>query len=160
MSRFADVELAPPIEVFALTRQFNEDTHPKKVNLGVGAYRTDEGKPWVLPVVRKAEKLIAEDNTINHEYLPVLGMDAASSASTRMVLGPDSVALKEGRAAGIQCLSGTGALRVGAEFLARILKYSVFYFSSPTWGTFRTYGRYGSINRRLFLATYKVILVM
>lgn len=48
-------------------------------------------------MVRKAEKLLAEDESLNKEYLPVLGLDEFSSASTRMVLGDDSKALSEGR---------------------------------------------------------------
>ena len=41
--------------------------------MGVGAYRTDEGVPWVLPVVSKIEKELANDSTLNHEYLPING---------------------------------------------------------------------------------------
>lgn len=63
-----------------------------------------------------------------------MGYEPMASAATRMLLGADSPALKEGRATGIQCLSGTGALRVGAEFLARITKHTVVYSSNPTWG--------------------------
>merc|ERR1711970_288579 len=104
---------------------------------GVGAYRTEEGKPWILPVVKKAEKILAEkieQELINHEYLPVLGMDSFSKAATSMLLGEDSPALAEGRAFGIQSLSGTGALRNGAEFLKRILGATTVYYSDPTWG--------------------------
>lgn len=61
------------------------------------AYRTDEGKPWVLPVVRKAEKALANDESLNKEYLPVLGLEEFSNASTRMLLGEDSKAIAEGR---------------------------------------------------------------
>lgn len=64
--------------------------------LTVLAYRTDEGKPWVLPVVRKTEKQLADDEALNHEYLPVLGLQACSSAATRMLLGAESRALLEG----------------------------------------------------------------
>jgi len=137
MSRFSSVEAAPPIEVFQLSRDFQADTDPRKVSLGVGAYRTDDGKPWVLPVVKKAELKLAdqvEKEEINHEYLPVLGLESFSSAATGMLMGADHPAIAEGRAFGVQCLSGTGALRVGAEFLARILGYRTFYFSDPTWG--------------------------
>ena len=73
---FSNVEPAPPIEVFKLSRDFQADTHPQKVSLGVGAYRTEESKPWILPVVKKAEHKLADDieaETINHEYLPILG---------------------------------------------------------------------------------------
>ncbi|KYB27212.1 aspartate aminotransferase, cytoplasmic isoform X1 [Tribolium castaneum] len=133
MSRFAKVEQGPPIEVFALNQQFAADTSPNKVSLGVGAYRTNEGQPWVLPVVREAEKILAADEKLNKEYLPVLGLDTFSSAATQMLLGADSPALKENRAFGVQCLSGTGCLRVGAEFLARTVGYKTFYVSIPTW---------------------------
>jgi len=133
-SQFCTVETAPPIEVFALSKAYMEDPFPQKVNLGVGAYRTDEGKPWVLPVVRKMEERLAADETLNKEYLPVLGYEPFATAATRMILGSDSTSFKEGRAFGIQTLSGTGALRVGAEFLARIMKSSVVYSSNPTWG--------------------------
>merc|ERR1719315_735222 len=101
MSLFQGVESAPAIEVFKLTRDFQADTHPQKVSLGVGAYRTDDGKPWILPVVKKAETHLAKDieaETINHEYLPILGFDSFSANATKMLLGGDSKAIQEGRA--------------------------------------------------------------
>lgn len=61
------------------------------------AYRTEESKPWVLPVVRKIEELMAKDLSLNKEYLPVLGLPAFSTAATTMLLGKDSKALLEGR---------------------------------------------------------------
>jgi len=133
MSRFAEVQLGPPIEVFALNKAYTEDTFQQKVSLGVGAYRTEKGQPWVLPVVREAEKVLAADETLNKEYLPVLGLEAFSNAAISMLLGCDSSALIENRAFGVQSLSGTGSLRVGAEFLSRILGSKIFYFSKPTW---------------------------
>ncbi|KAL2739600.1 hypothetical protein V1477_010989 [Vespula maculifrons] len=132
-TRFSGIKLGPPIEVFALTKAFNEDTYKKKVNLAIGAYRTTEGKPWVLPVVKKVEKQLAADELQNHEYLPILGLDSFCQAATKMLLGPNSSAIAQGRAFGIQTLSGTGALRVAAECLSRILNYDTFYYSKPTW---------------------------
>ncbi|XP_015604255.1 probable aspartate aminotransferase, cytoplasmic isoform X1 [Cephus cinctus] len=132
-TRFSNIKLGPPIEVFALQKAFLDDTFENKVNLTVGAYRTNEGKPWVLPVVRKVEKALAVDESQNHEYLPVLGLDAFSQAATSMLLGPSSSSVLQGQAFGIQTLSGTGALRVAAEFLSRILHYDTFYYSKPTW---------------------------
>eukprot|EP00088_Acartia_fossae_P007121 TRINITY_DN1330_c0_g1_i15.p1 TRINITY_DN1330_c0_g1~~TRINITY_DN1330_c0_g1_i15.p1 ORF type:complete len:1382 (-),score=561.93 TRINITY_DN1330_c0_g1_i15:398-4543(-) len=136
-SIFSGVSMAPPIEVFQLSRDFQADSHPKKVSLGVGAYRTDEGKPWILPVVKKAEQLLAQQVTeekINHEYLPVLGLESFATAATKMLLGESSPAVKEARCFGVQALSGTGALRNGAEFLQRILGATTCYYSTPTWG--------------------------
>ncbi|XP_053601257.1 aspartate aminotransferase, cytoplasmic isoform X2 [Plodia interpunctella] len=132
-SRFQVVEQGPPIEVFQLMKLYSEDTFQNKVNLSVGAYRDEFGKPWVLPVVRKMEKQMAEDNTLLHEYLPVLGMENFSNASVAMLIGADHPAIAAGRAFGVQTLSGTGSLRVGAEFLNKHLKYNTFYYSTPTW---------------------------
>ena len=148
---FQGVEAAPPIEVFKLGSDFTADTNPNKVkfenelkllqtcqvSLGVGAYRTDDGKPWILPCVKKAETKLAaqiQEETINHEYLPVLGLESFATAATTMLLGDSSPCLQEGRAFGVQSLSGTGALRSGAEFLARISGLRCAYYSDPTWG--------------------------
>jgi aspartate aminotransferase len=140
--------------VFQLGRDFAADTNPKKVSLGVGAYRTSEGKPWILPVVKKAEKILAEKverEEINHEYLPVLGLDAFTKAATTMLLGENSSALKEGRTMGIQTLSGTGSLRIGADFLHRILGKNTVYYSNPTWGNHGLiFGRAGYTDLRQY----------
>lgn len=136
-TRFADVQQAPPIEVFAVSKAFADSTHDKKVNLSVGAYRTDEGKPWVLPVVRKVEKILAADDSLTHEYFPILGLDAFSTAASKILLGASSPAIAEGRVTSVQTLSGTGGLRVAADFLHGVLKYDTVYYSSPTWGNHR-----------------------
>merc|ERR1712117_601773 len=136
-SMFSDISAAPPVEVFKLSADYQADTFPTKVSLGVGAYRDDAGKPWILPVVKKAEMQLAKDieeEKINHEYLPVLGHGGYAEAAVKLILGSESSAVKNGLSFGIQCLSGTGALRVGAEFLQQQLKCSVVLVSDPTWG--------------------------
>ncbi|CAG5026938.1 unnamed protein product [Parnassius apollo] len=132
-SRFEVVEQGPPIEVFQLNKLFIDDSFKNKVNLTVGAYRDENGKPWVLPVVRKTEEQMAADKSLLHEYLPVLGLEQFSAASVSMLLGEDNPVIAAGRAFGVQTLSGTGGLRVGSEFLNKHLKYTTFYYSNPTW---------------------------
>ncbi len=61
------------------------------------AYRTDECQPWVLPVVRKVEKMIVDDHSLNHEYLPILGLPEFRSSSSKIALGADSPAIKDNR---------------------------------------------------------------
>lgn len=95
----------------------------------------------MLPVVRKAEAAIASDQTLNHEYLGQMGLEIFSQLATKMLLGDESVALKENRAFGIQSLSGTGALRLGADFLNSCADFKTVYISQPSW---REY--YASIN--------------
>uniref|UniRef100_A0A4W5K0W2 Aspartate aminotransferase n=1 Tax=Hucho hucho TaxID=62062 RepID=A0A4W5K0W2_9TELE len=139
MSLFGEVPQATPVAVFKLSNDFKEDPNPMKVNLGVGAYRTDEGQPWVLPVVKKVEKIIVADNSLNHEYLPILGLPEFRSSASKIALGEDSPAIQENRVGAVQCLGGTGALKMGAEFLRRWyngndnMKTPV-YVSAPTWG--------------------------
>uniref|UniRef100_H2NB91 Aspartate aminotransferase n=1 Tax=Pongo abelii TaxID=9601 RepID=H2NB91_PONAB len=101
-SVFAEVPQAQPVLVFKLTADFREDPDPRKVNLGVGAYRTDDCHPWVLPVVKKVEQKIANDNSLNHEYLPILGLAEFRSCASRLALGDDSPALKEKRVTRVQ----------------------------------------------------------
>uniref|UniRef100_A0ACB8FA75 Golgi Transport n=1 Tax=Sphaerodactylus townsendi TaxID=933632 RepID=A0ACB8FA75_9SAUR len=137
-SVFGAVPQATPVAVFQLTADFRVDTDPRKVNLGVGAYRTNEGQPWVLPVVRKVEQMIAKDTSLNHEYLPILGLPEFRANSSRIALGEDSPAIKENRVGGVQSLGGTGALRIGAEFLRRWYNgtnntATPVYISSPSW---------------------------
>nr|QFR39792.1 cytoplasmic aspartate aminotransferase [Azumapecten farreri] len=133
-SMFSDIKIAPPIEVFSLTAKFNEDNRPIKVNLGVGAYRTNEDKPWVLPVVRTVEAQMACDTTLNHEYLPVGGLPEFSYNAMKLLLGDDNPVFTENRVLGTQALGGTWGLKLAAEFMHRHLGVDVVYVSKPTWG--------------------------
>ncbi|KAK7109200.1 hypothetical protein V1264_013285 [Littorina saxatilis] len=137
-SIFSNVKMGPTIEVFALTKRFSEDTNQNKVNLGVGAYRTDEGKPWVLPMVKTVENQISADMTLNHEYLPVAGLPAFRTAASALILGKDNPAILENRVEGIQVQGGTGGIRLTAEFLKRNFGSDVVYVSKPTWGNHKT----------------------
>ncbi|XP_029645984.1 aspartate aminotransferase, cytoplasmic-like [Octopus sinensis] len=133
-SKYADVPIADPVEVFAVSAAYRADPDPNKVNLSVGAYRTNEGKPWVLPVVHKVELQIASDPTLNHEYLPILGFPDFRSSAIRLLLGEGNPAIVENRVVGVQSLGGTGAIRLSADFYRTINKADTVYVSSPTWG--------------------------
>lgn len=89
----------------------------------------------MLKVVRKAEDLIAKDHSLNHEYLPIDGDPSFVKVARQLLLSADSPAIKEERVATMQCLSGTGSLRVATEFIAKHLpKDTTIYYSTPTWG--------------------------
>lgn len=83
--------------------------------------------------MRKAEDAIFKDENLNHEYLGQLGMESFTQLATKMLLGEDSPALKEQRAFGVQSLSGTGALRIGSEFLKKCAGFQTVYVSKPSW---------------------------
>eukprot|EP00879_Flechtneria_rotunda_P019346 GHRR01020318.1.p1 GENE.GHRR01020318.1~~GHRR01020318.1.p1 ORF type:complete len:379 (+),score=111.63 GHRR01020318.1:109-1245(+) len=135
-SRLADVEMAPPDPILGVSEAFKASQDPNKMNLGVGAYRTEEVQPYVLEVVKQAEqKMLAAG--YNKEYLPIEGLDAFRQATVQLLLGKDHPAIKESRVAVLQALSGTGGLRVGAAFLARWMQGRTVYISNPTWGNHR-----------------------
>ncbi|ROW05105.1 hypothetical protein VSDG_00616 [Cytospora chrysosperma] len=128
------VPQAPEDPLFGLMAAYRADTSPDKVDLGIGAYRDDNAKPWVLPVVKKADEIIRNDPNLNHEYLPIAGLPSFTSKACELVLGADSPALAEKRVASVQTISGTGACHLGALFLARFYKGNrTVYLSNPTW---------------------------
>ena len=136
MGLFNNIPTDPPIEVFHLTELYNQDANPSKVNLGIGVYQDENGKTLTLPVVRSVEQQMAQDLTLTKAYLKVTGLDAFCTACVKLVLGEQSPAIVENRACSIQSLSGTGALRIGLECLARN-GFNVGYISAPTWGNNR-----------------------
>ncbi|ONK69048.1 uncharacterized protein A4U43_C05F18740 [Asparagus officinalis] len=133
-SVFANISQAPEDPILGVTVAYNKDQSPVKVNLGVGAYRTEEGKPLVLNVVRRAEQLLVNDRSRVKEYLPITGLADFNKLSAKLILGADSPAIRESRVATVQSLSGTGSLRVGGEFLARHYHERTIYIPQPTWG--------------------------
>ncbi|EGU12946.1 Aspartate aminotransferase [Rhodotorula toruloides ATCC 204091] len=134
VSVWANVPAGPPDPILGITEAFKRDTDPKKINLGVGAYRDADGKPYVLPSVLAAEdKVIGERK--DKEYLPITGLGEFTKAAAVLAYGEDSKPLKEGRVAITQSLSGTGALRIAGAFLARHYPHSkTIYLPAPTWG--------------------------
>jgi aspartate aminotransferase, cytoplasmic len=144
-SLLAGVPLAPPDPIFGLNSAFKADKSGKKVNLGVGAYRTAEGKPWVLQCVQRAEaKILASQasGNVNKEYLPIDGHAGLRTRSAELIFGKEMLAALGGRCQNIQCVSGTGALRLGFEFAARFMgqsgpaasgKKPAVLVPDPTW---------------------------
>ncbi|KAH0614590.1 uncharacterized protein H6S33_000226 [Morchella sextelata] len=135
-SSFDAVPLAPTDPLFGLMAAYKADTFDRKVDLGVGAYRDDNAKPWILPVVKKAESILANDPNLNHEYLPIAGLPTFTSAAARLILGSDSPAIVENRVTSVQTISGTGAVHLGALFLAKFFprpQDQKVLISNPTW---------------------------
>ncbi|XP_077539139.1 glutamate oxaloacetate transaminase 2 [Haemaphysalis longicornis] len=133
-SWWSHVEMGPPDPILGVTEAFKKDTNPKKMNLGVGAYRDDAGKPYVLPSVRKAEEMIMSRN-LDKEYLPIGGMSDFCNAAARLAFGDESDVIQSKRNTTVQGISGTGSLTVGAFFLGQFFKGNrEIYMPTPTWG--------------------------
>lgn len=145
MSVLTTLAPVPADEIFALNRAYVNDSHPQKVNLAVGVYRTDEGKPWPLPVVRAAEKkLLAEDNLMRHEYTAIEGDIPFLELARDLMFGLDSKDTSEktqaikARVGSVQSVAGTGANHLGALFLAHQMKPKNVWLSNPSWANHLT----------------------
>jgi aromatic-amino-acid transaminase len=135
-SPFAQIELAPPDPIIGLTEAFNNDTNPKKVSLGAGVYQDAAGRVPILKVVRDAqERLLEKEETKN--YMPIDGIPAYNQQVQTLLLGADSAVLDGARAVTAQALGGTGALKIGADFLKRFFSTSQVWISDPSWENHR-----------------------
>lgn len=135
-SLFAAVEMAPRDPILGLNEAFNAETNPKKVNLGVGVYYGDDGKIPLLAAVKAAEKARLEAMP-PRGYQPIEGTPAYNQAVQKLLFGEGSPLLAEGRVITAQCLGGTGALKVGADYLKRLLPEAKVYISDPSWENHR-----------------------
>lgn len=125
------VKPAPKDAILCVSEAFLADTTSNKINLGVGAYRDDEGKPVILQCVRDAEAIIS-DTEFLESHSNAVGLQLVEE-SVKLVYGEDSILAKEGMFAGVQALSGTGACRLFAEFQRRFYPQSRIFLPIPTW---------------------------
>ncbi len=132
MSLFSAVEMAPRDPILGLSDQFNADTNPSKVNLGVGVYYDDNGKLPLLQCVQAAEKAMMQAPKARG-YLPIDGIAAYDAAVKSLVFGAGSEPVTSGRVATVQAIGGTGGLKVGADFLKRLNPGAKVMISDPSW---------------------------
>ena len=132
MSLFSAIPLAPRDPILGLTEAFVADSNPSKVNLGVGVYQDATGKLPLLECIRRAEQRLAEDPK-PRGYLPIDGLPGYTKAVRELVFGADSVAVAQGRVVTVQALGGTGALKIGADFLRRFAPDAKVLISDPSW---------------------------
>ncbi|KAK5997358.1 Fatty acid-binding protein [Cladobotryum mycophilum] len=130
LSTWINVPQGPPA-ILGITEAFKADSFEKKINLGVGAYRDDAGKPYVLPSVREAERKIL-DAKLNKEYAGITGVPEFPTLAAKLAYGASSPDLD--RIAISQTISGTGALRLGAAFLQRFYSGDKkIFIPNPSW---------------------------
>lgn len=157
MSLFTAVEMAPRDPILGLNEQFNADPNPRKVNLGVGVYFDDSGKLPLLQCVQKAEQTLMSMPSARG-YLPIDGIASYDSAIKTLVFGAGSEPVTSGRVVTVQAIGGTGALKIGADFLKKISPDAKVLISDPSWENHRalfgnagfavgTYDYYDAANR-------------
>ena len=167
-SIFAAVEMAPRDPILGLNEAFGADTRAEKVNLGVGVYYDDNGKIPLLAAVRTAEKARLEAMP-PRGYQPIEGLAAYNSGVQNLLFGKDSELASSGQVVTIEALGGTGALKVGADYLKRLLPGASIYISDPSWENHRalfesagfqvnTYAYYDAATRGVNFAGMKASL--
>ncbi|OGA13668.1 MAG: aromatic amino acid aminotransferase [Betaproteobacteria bacterium RIFCSPHIGHO2_12_FULL_69_13] len=134
-SPLAAVPMAPGDPILGVTETFNADPNPRKVNLGVGIYYGEDGKVPLLECVRRAERARV-DAAPSRAYLPIDGLPAYDQAVRTLLLG-ESGAVRERRVVTVQTLGGTGGLKLGADFLRRIVPGAEAWISDPSWENHR-----------------------
>lgn len=129
---FSGIEPAPADPILGLTEAFRKDPRPNKVNLGVGVFMDDKGATPVLECVKRAERLLWEAEKTKG-YLPITGSAEFGGDVAELVFGADFHGLASNGVAIAQAPGGTGALRIGAEFLKAFRRDATVWMPAPTW---------------------------
>lgn len=130
---FKHLKAVPGDPLLALIVAHQQDTNPKKVDLGVGVYKDDVGRTPILESVKKAEALMLA-NEQTKSYLGVYGDANFAPLIQTLLLGNDSDIIKQKRIQSSQTPGGTGALKVAADFISANLEGARLFVSDPTWG--------------------------
>ena len=131
MFQHVDTYTGDPI--LSLMEEFGKDERQQKVNLSIGLYYNEDSIVPQLNAVKTAYKKIEATNDKVKLYLPMDGLKSYNQATQALILGQNSSARHAGRAITIQTLGGSGALKVGADFLKKYFPESDIWVSQPTW---------------------------
>ena len=129
---FESIVPAPPDSILGLTEAWKKDPQPLKVNLGVGVYKDDQGNTPILASVKAAEAAILQSATTK-SYMPIGGAPEYGKLVQDMILGAGHAVIQSARARTAHTPGGTAALRVGGDFLKKVLPQATVWVSSPTW---------------------------
>ena len=131
MFQHVDTYAGDPI--LSLMEEFGKDERTPKVNLSIGLYYNEDNIVPQLNAIQAAYKNIEASNDQVKLYLPMDGLKPYNQATQTLLLGEHSPARAQGRAVTIQTLGGSGALKVGADFLKKYFPESDVWVSQPTW---------------------------
>lgn len=132
-SFWSHVEQGPPDAILGITEAFKRDTNPNKINLGAGAYRDDNGKPYVLPCIKAAEENLMRKQ-LDKEYAGIAGITEFTKGSANLAFGPNNEIVNNGLNCTVQGISGTGSLRIGAAFLEKFYpRNKTVFLPTPSW---------------------------
>lgn len=130
---FQNVDAYAGDPILSLMEKFKQDPRTHKVNLSIGLYYNEQG---IIPQMQAVALAEAQINSVEHGaslYLPMEGLQPYRSAIQHLLFGAEHPMLQQGRIATIQTVGGSGALKVGADFLKRYFPDSQVWVSDPTW---------------------------
>ena len=136
--KWNEIPLAPPDKILGISEAYNNDSNPQKINLGVGAYRDNSGKPIIFPSVKKAEEILLNKET-EKEYTAIIGSKNFQSIVKNFIFNNSNKDINgkqlidDNRIVTAQTISGTGSLRVIADFLNRFYSNKKILVPKPTW---------------------------
>jgi aspartate aminotransferase len=135
MNWFETVAGLPPDPVLGLSEEFSRDPRNKKLDLIVGSYRDEQLQPVIFQAVKNAEMLLLGQEK-NKEYLPMRGDPSFLSRVGELAFGTESWEKHRNKIVGVQTVGGTGALRIGGEFLRPLMEGHLF-IPNPSWPNHR-----------------------
>lgn len=133
---FEHIDAYPGDPILSLNENFQKDPRQNKVNLSIGIYFDDDGRLPVMKAVHEAEAAILNEPGPK-PYLPMAGFAQYRDAVQALVFGAQCPSRAAGRIATVQTLGGSGALKVGADFIKRYFPQSQVWVSDPTWENHR-----------------------
>lgn len=136
-SFFSEITTAAPDAILGITEAFRNDPSPTKVNLGVGVYQDADGRiPMLLSIQGAAKRWLTMEES--KTYLPIDGVASFNSANQELIFGKDSPLIKEKKIVTVQTVGGSGALKLGIDFLRRFFPESSLVLSDPSWENHRS----------------------
>lgn len=129
---FDRIEAAPADPILGISESFKKDPRADKINLSVGVYKNEQGVTQILDCVKKAEKILLDEETTK-SYLPIGGMPEYGRCARELIFGKESEYVDGGKAVSVHCPGGTGALRIGSDFLHQQNVATTVWISDPTW---------------------------
>jgi aromatic-amino-acid transaminase len=133
---FEHIDAYPGDPILTLNENFQKDPRTDTVNLSIGIYFDDAGRLPVMQAVREAELSLLQELGPK-PYLPMAGFAHYRDAVQTLVFGAESAPRADGRIASVQTLGGSGALKVGADFIRRYFPDAKVWVSDPTWENHR-----------------------
>ena len=129
---FQSLPALPADPILGLMASYHADNNPKKIDLGIGVYKNEDGDTPVMTAVKKAEGMILSSQ-ITKSYVGPTGAADYNAAVAELLLGKSLNDNLGKRRITVQSPGGCGGLRLAAEFIKSANSKATVWVSNPTW---------------------------